>query len=174
MQSICFMMLILELMRMAYIFGSILQHHQETAFCIIYQLVRMHNSTSLWNIFIGVIKEMKNNIPQIYDFACQLHEYCLNREPELFKNTRLLHDLFHSIGHVCGINFESGRVRGLEGVNTEICEQWNSFLQCIKYTGSHLTQDHFSFLLQFFIALQNREKTEKFRTQASIAVAGHL
>ena len=82
--------------------------------------------------------------------------------------------LFHSIGHVCGINFKSGCVRGLEGVNTEICEQWNSFLQCIKYTGSHLIQDHFSFLLQFFIALQNREKTEKFRKQASIAVAGHL
>ena len=34
-----------------------------------------------------------------YDFACQLSEYCLNREPELFKNTRFWHDLFHAIGH---------------------------------------------------------------------------
>ena len=58
-----------------------------------------------------------------YDFACQLPEYGLNREPELFKNTRFWHDLFHFIGHLCGVNFKSGRVLGLEGVNTEICEQ---------------------------------------------------
>ena len=80
---------------------------------------------------------MPENI--FYDFACQLSEYCLNREPELVKNTRFWHDLFHSIGHLCGVNFKSGRVLGLEGVNTEICEQVNSFLQCIKYTGAHLS-----------------------------------
>ena len=106
------------------------------------------------DVFSSLYKYLEKSPEHIfYDFACQLYEYCLNREPELFKNTSFWHDLFHSIGHVCGINFKSGHVRGLEGVNTEICEQWNSFLQCIKYTGSHLTQDHFSFLLQFFIAL---------------------
>ena len=57
-----------------------------------------------------------------YDCACQLSEYCLNREPELFKNTQFWHDLFHLVGHVCGINFKSGRALGLKGVNTEICE----------------------------------------------------
>ena len=85
-----------------------------------------------------------------YDFVCQLSEYCLNREPELFKNTRFWHDLFHFIGHLCGVNFKSGRVLGLEGVNTEICEQVNSFLQCIKYTGAHLSQDHFTFFFAIF------------------------
>ena len=73
-----------------------------------------------------------------YDFACQLSEYCLNREPEFFRNTQFWHDLFHSIGHLCGFNFKSGRVVGLEGINSEICEQVNSFLQCIKYTSSHV------------------------------------
>ena len=109
-----------------------------------------------------------------YDFACQLSEYCLNREPELFKNTRFWLDLFHAIGHLCGINFKSGRVFGLEGVNTEMCEQVNSFLQCIKYTGAHLSQDHFTFFLQFFQCLMNREKTKNYKKQASIAVAGLL
>ena len=52
-----------------------------------------------------------------YDFACQLSEYCLNREPELFKSTRFWYDLFHFIGHLCGINFKSGRILGKEGVN---------------------------------------------------------
>ena len=106
-----------------------------------------------------------------YDFACQLSEYCLNREPELFKNTRFWHDLFHFIGHLCGVNFKSGRVLGLEGVNTEIYEQVNSFLQCIKYTDAHLSQDHFTFFLQFFLCLMNRDKTERYQKQASIAVA---
>ena len=109
-----------------------------------------------------------------YDFACQLSEYCLNREPELFKNTRFWHDLFHFIGHLCGVNFKSGRVLGLEGVNTEICEQVNSFLQCIKYTGPHLSQDHFTFFPQFFLCLMNREKTKNYKKQVSIAVAGLL
>ena len=108
------------------------------------------------------------------DFACQLSEYCLNKEPELFKNTRFWHDLFHFTGHLCGVKFKSGGVLGLEGVNTEICEQVNSFLQCIKYTEAHLSQDHFTFFLQFFLCLMNREKTKNYQKQASIAVAGLL
>ena len=71
-------------------------------------------------------EEMPEHI--YYDFACQLSEYCLNREPELFKHTQFWHDLFHLVGHVCGINFKSGRVLGLKGVNSEICEQVNSYL----------------------------------------------
>ena len=109
-----------------------------------------------------------------YDFAYQLSEYCLNREPELFKSTRFWHDLFHFIGHLCGINFKSGRILGQEGVNTEICEQVNSFLQCIKYTGSHLSQDHFTFFLQFFLYLMNKYKTRNFQKLAGIAIAGQL
>ena len=41
----------------------------------------------------------KKTMPKelFYDFACQL-----NREPELFKNTRFRHDMFHALGHLCG------------------------------------------------------------------------
>ena len=109
-----------------------------------------------------------------YDNACQLHEYCLNREPKFFMNTRFWHDLFHSIGHVCGCNYKSRRVVGLEAMNTEICEQVNSFLQCIKYTGSHLSQEHFCFFMQFFLYLLNKEKTAKLQKLTTVAVAGHL
>ena len=64
----------------------------------------------------------KKTMPKelFYDFACQLFEYALNREPELFKNTRFWHDLFHALGHLCGWNFKSGRVIGLDSINTEI------------------------------------------------------
>jgi hypothetical protein len=107
-----------------------------------------------------------------FDFACQLSEYCLNREPDFYLLTRFWHDLFHSVGHVCGDNFKSGRVEGLLGLNTEICEQVNSYLQCIKYTASHLSQAHMVFFLQFFLYLWNKDKTSKFQRQASVAIAG--
>ena len=67
-----------------------------------------------------------------YDFACGLHEYCLNREPDFFKNTCFWCDIFHFINHTCGINFNSSRVLGLEGIKSEICEQVNIYLQCVK------------------------------------------
>ena len=109
-----------------------------------------------------------------FDFACQLNEYCLNREPDFFQNTRFWHDIFHSFPHKCGPNFRSARVLGLEGVNSEICEQWNSFLQCIKFTASHLSQSHMIFFVQFMIALHNRQKTKRFRARAQVAIAGLL
>ena len=62
-----------------------------------------------------------------YDFACSLQEYCLNREPEFFRNVRFWHDLFHALNHICGMNFRSTRVVGLSGANSEICEQFNSY-----------------------------------------------
>ena len=72
------------------------------------------------------------------------------------------------------MNFKSGRVLGLEGINTEICEQVNAYLPCIKYTASHLTQEHFEFFIQFFLYLLNTEKTQKYKKQADIAIAGRL
>ena len=109
-----------------------------------------------------------------FDFACHLSEYYLNREPEFFKNTHFWHDIFHFINHTCGINFKSGRVLGLESINSEICEQVNSYLQCVKYTASHLSQEHFMFFMQFFLYLLNTDKTERFKKQANVAVAGFL
>ena len=124
--------------------------------------------------FCSLVKYMEQMPEELYyDFACSLSEYCLNREPDLFKNTRFWHDLFHAIGHICGINFKSTKVEGLDGVNSEICEQVNSYLQCIKYTGAHLSQEHFVFFLQFFLYLLNKEKTERQREMAKIALAGH-
>ena len=73
--------------------------------------------------------------------------------PALFGDTRIWHDLFDAIAHLCGINFKSTRVEGFGRINTEICEQVNSYLQSIKYTGTHLSQEHFVFFLQFFLVL---------------------
>ena len=125
------------------------------------------------DVFSSLLK-YKEDMPQelFYDNACHLSEYCLNHEPALFQDTRFWHDLFHAIAHLCGINFKLTRVEGFGGINTEICEQVNSYLQAIKYTGTHLSQEHFVFFLQFFLYLLNKDKTEHQRELANLAVAG--
>mgnify|MGYP001560562913 FL=1 len=107
-----------------------------------------------------------------YDFACQLNEFCLNREPEYFKLTRFFHDLFHGYPHKCGDCFRADKIMGLGGLDTEICEQFNSYLGCIKFTGSHLSQEHMMLLTQFMVCLWNREKTKKQQNVANVGLAG--
>ena len=63
---------------------------------------------------------------------CQYSEYCLNREPYYFRCIRFWHDLFHGIPHKYGKAFKSSRVSSLTGINSETCEQLNSYLQYIK------------------------------------------
>ena len=79
-----------------------------------------------------------------------------------------------SIGHKCGMNFKPGRIDGLEGVNTEICEQVNSYLQCIKFTGFHLSQEHFMFFYTVFLVFveqgQNKEVQPGESSSCSISV----
>jgi hypothetical protein len=108
-----------------------------------------------------------------YDFACSLSEYCLNREPDFFINTRTWHDVFHGVNHTCGKNFKCRRLATFSGYNTEICEQFNSFIQCIKYTGTHLSQSHFCFFVQFLIYIWNKKKTAAFQKKVDLALAGH-
>ena len=125
--------------------------------------------------FAALFKYMEEPPEEVfYDFACQLSEYSLNREPHFFKYTRFWHDLFHGTTHLCGDNFKSGRVKGLDGLNTEICEQTNSYLQCLKYTASHLSQVHFVLFMQFFLYLWNDEKTKTYKLTAQTAIAGMM
>ena len=109
------------------------------------------------------LKQFVNQITLLCDGKCQ-HNAAKTILPQLIVayllNRRFWHDLFHSIGHVCGWNYKLQKVLGLEGLNTEICEQVNSFLQCIKYTGSH--------------HILNKEKTAKLLKITTVAVAGHF
>ena len=95
-----------------------------------------------------------------YDFACSPSEYTLNREPAYFNFVRFWHDIFHGLTHKCGDAFKSERVKGLTP-NTEICEQFNAHLKPIKYIASHLSQDKFTFLMQYIIYLWNKKQTTR-------------
>ena len=43
-----------------------------------------------------------------YDFACNLHEYCLNRESGFYEHVRFFfHDIFHGYAHKCSCAYRS-------------------------------------------------------------------
>ena len=73
----------------------------------------------------------------------------LEQSTTLFQMYTFWHDLFHGFTHNCGECYKSTSVCGLTGINGEICEQFNSYLQSIKYTTTHLSQSHFMFFTQF-------------------------
>lgn len=105
-----------------------------------------------------------------YDFSCQLEEYCLNREPKFWRNCRFCHDIFHGFSHKCPFVYTSKRIPSLDaGVNTEICEQFNSYIQKIKYSARAMSQSHFMFYLQFFIHKWNQEKEKTFQAEQNMA-----
>ncbi|XP_066921109.1 uncharacterized protein [Clytia hemisphaerica] len=106
-----------------------------------------------------------------YDFACSLEEYTLNREAEYFRMCRFYHDLFHGPAHSCSSMFNGRGLEGMMQYNTSICEQFNSFLQCIKASGKHIIQQHFVFFTQFMIDIWNTKKYESFATKLKVALS---
>ena len=73
----------------------------------------------------------------VYDYACQLREYCFNREWEYFKGTLFFMDRFHAWNHsTCTISFFLEKKIGdllvavpyavLQLLNSEMAEHFNS------------------------------------------------
>ena len=111
--------------------------------------------------------------PQVifYDFACSLEEYCFNRESGYFHNTKFFHDIFHSFSHSCSPAYNSKFLSGVRGVNTSICEQYNSYLQCIKASPKHMSQVNFMFFAQYMIHIWNKSKKKSFQKKLLFATA---
>ena len=92
----------------------------------------------------------------IYDNACNLHSYCLNREPAFFKTTWFLVDRFHWRNHKgkwvsvfnihfssiaiiigCSVGYNMATYSQLASINSEVVEQANSLIQKIKGSVSY-------------------------------------
>ena len=105
-----------------------------------------------------------------YDFSCQLEEFCLNREPRFWRDCRFFHDIFHGYSHKCPYVYNSQRVPAFDvGVNSEICEQFNSYIQKIKFSARSMNQSHFVFYMQFFIHLWNEKKARALAQEKRVA-----
>ena len=102
------------------------------------------------------------------DNGCIVEEYALNRQPHYYKNCRFFHDVFHGYHHRCPYTYNSKRIAKYAQVNTEICEQFNAYIQKIKYSGRAMSQSHFVFYLQFFIHQWNEMKKQTYQKQLQV------
>ena len=108
-----------------------------------------------------------------YDFACSLEEYSMNRESGYFKDTRFFHDIFHGYSHSCSKVYSSKGLNGLRMVNTSICEQFNSYIQCIKASAQHMSQNNFMFYMQYMIDRWNKRKKESYERKLKALAVNH-
>lgn len=98
----------------------------------------------------------------VYDFACQLHEFCLNREPVFFRGTRFVVDRFHLPNHKsCAKSYDIGCYNDLDELNTEVAEQANSSLRRIKATISQMAQEGFMFNVRLYLDDRNVRKNRE-------------
>jgi len=92
-------------------------------------------------------------------FSCALQDYCLNRQPDHFRNTLFLVDKFHWFGHTaCSRTYNLTQYPAYAGLNSQIAEQFNSALARIKCSVSQMTQRTFMFSVRFFLQMQNEKK----------------
>ena len=103
----------------------------------------------------------------IYDFACSLMDYCLNRAPNFFKDTLFLVDKFHWYNHVaCARSFDIRMYREYSEVksrtrNSQACEQINAAMKRLRFVLSKMGQEPFMLFIRLFVARCNRLKLEK-------------
>ena len=93
-----------------------------------------------------------------YDFSCSAEEYGMNREAGYLKFTQFKHDVFHGYNHTCSRAYKTVGDANYRHVNSSICEQFNSYMQRIKWSGRHMTQTHFIFFVQFMMHRWNLKK----------------
>ena len=105
----------------------------------------------------------------IYDNACKLHQYCLNREPNFFANTLFVVDRFHWRGHVgcsSGYCLDTYKHMSLKEINSQVNEQANAGLQRIRGQLAYMTPQNFMFTISLFISVKNMDIQRKLDVSA--------
>jgi hypothetical protein len=97
----------------------------------------------------------------VYDFACALAPYCMTREPNFFKNTKMAIDRFHASNHTsCSPaaflqNYMAVDPR-LAPINTSAAECGNSGIKRIRKSVSYMTQERAIVFTKVFLSVWNR------------------
>ena len=95
----------------------------------------------------------------VYDNACNFNNFCLNREPEFFKNTRVLVDATHYAGHKkCNPGYNSKRYRDIK--NSSLAEQKNRFLRLLETQALCMGQINFMRFVRHFVYRLNKREGE--------------
>lgn len=98
----------------------------------------------------------------IYDNSCNLHNYCLNRDPSYFANTLFVVDRLHWDNHTaCSQGYRAHSYPSLRTINTQVVEQNNSKLKKLKPSLSYMKPENFMNILKFFLWFCNQEMKRK-------------
>lgn len=92
----------------------------------------------------------------IYDNSCNLHNYCLNRDPVFFKDTVFVVDGLHWDNHIgCVLGYKALLYPFLSHINTQLVEQNNAKLKKLKSSLSYMTEENFMNSVKFFLHFCN-------------------
>ena len=105
----------------------------------------------------------------IYDHACDLHKYSMQREPKFFAETQFVVDKLHYGGHEdCSSAYDPYKYKELDDVNTTIYEQVNSQIKHTRRSLQKMTQEHFLFMLRHILYMLKCIKDNKKTTWSEV------
>ncbi|XP_046863953.1 uncharacterized protein LOC124457814 isoform X2 [Xenia sp. Carnegie-2017] len=106
----------------------------------------------------------------IYDNACRLHEYCLNRDPAFFKKTKFVVDKFHWKNHSgCCEGYNMKLYPMLNMYNSQAAEQCNSCIKPLASMVSYMEYDNFFLFTKLHIWHRNMLRIVKYNPEREIA-----
>lgn len=102
----------------------------------------------------------------MFDFACALQDYCLNRQPEHFRDTIFMVDRFCWFNHVsCARSYNLSLFSEWEVLNNQVAEQCSSALKRIKRRVRQMNQATFMFTVRLFLEMWNKRKIQQLTAQ---------
>lgn len=125
--------------------------------CYGFEVMKYHESP---NVPFTILRSRCKEAPSlvVYDNACNLHQYCINRDPDFFKNTAFRVDALHFKNHkACGSSYELKAYPQHKKLNSQVVEQANSRIQRIKSQLSYMTQSNFVNHCKLFLWAQNKK-----------------
>lgn len=103
----------------------------------------------------------------VYDNSCNLHRFCLRREPEYFARTWFAIDRMHYRGHVaCHEGYNLDAYPGdeiiipgvsLDAFNSQVAEQCNAKLDRICSQVAFMRQDNYMKHVRYYLFRCNQE-----------------
>ncbi|KAL3868428.1 hypothetical protein ACJMK2_041236 [Sinanodonta woodiana] len=129
--------------------------------CYGFQVMKVHESP---DVPFTLLRTRFRKAPKlvVYDNACSLHVYSLNRDPVFFKDTSFRVDSLHFRNHTaCGPSYELKAYPQFSKLNSQVVEQSNSRLQRLKGSLSYMTQNNFMKHCKFYLWGQNQDVLSK-------------
>ncbi|RQM12737.1 hypothetical protein B5M09_011294 [Aphanomyces astaci] len=92
----------------------------------------------------------------IMDNACNLHTYCLRREPYFFRNVWFLVDRLHYCNHVnCSSGYKVDNFPFLKDISTVTCEVFNSTFKAVVKQAGFMGMENFILFTKHFMTATN-------------------